>query len=385
METNDMTVCPACGTANDPSWGFCPGCGRPLTVKTETRRPDMRKLRSIIAVVLCLVACFCLYRGVAVITDQSYKFRMEHYADCMSGWSEVSELADSYPYGFFKDAYEDIADGYMEMAEDDMEKIWEFRTKAILFGASGALLLIGALVVLPKKRASGRALTECPNCKGPVTGPMRICPQCGAELPAEAPASAAKVFRYLVPVLAVVAVFAAAAVTVSAFREADRENTSTHKARGRAESYSAPRTGTEGALAKAESYLRSSAFSYSGLIDQLEYSGFSTYEATYAADNCGADWNEQALRKARSYLDSSAFSYTGLINQLEYSGFTPEQAKYGADRCGANWKEEAAEKAKSYLRTFPDWTRSKLKSQLEYCGFTSSEATYGVDHCGKNW
>ena len=227
----------------------------------------------------------------------------------------------------------------MEIAEDDMEKIWEFRTKAILFGASGALLLIGALVVLPKKRASGRALTECPNCKGPVTGPMRICPQCGAPLPAEAPATAAKVFsRYLIPVLAVVAVFAAAAVTVSAFKEADRENTSTHKARGRAQSYSAPRTGTEGALAKAESYLRSSAFSYSGLIDQLEY-----------------------------------------------SGFTPEQAKYGADRCGANWKEEAAEKAKSYLRTFPDWTRSKLKSQLEYCGFTSSEATYGVDHCGKNW
>ena len=54
-----------------------------------------------------------------------------------------------------------------------------------------------------------------------------------------------------------------------------------------------------------------SAFSREGLIDQLMYEKFSTEEATYAADNCGADWNEQALKKALSYLDVSAFSYKG--------------------------------------------------------------------------
>ena len=73
------------------------------------------------------------------------------------------------------------------------------------------------------------------------------------------------------------------------------------------------------------------AFSYSGLIEQLEYEGFSTSEATYAADNCGADWNEQAAKKAREYLDFMSFSRSGLIEQLEFEGFTRSQAEYGVN------------------------------------------------------
>lgn len=158
-----------------------------------------------------------------------------------------------------------------------------------------------------------------------------------------------------------------------------------YTSQGNSEYYSPPSTGTASALEKAKSYLRTSAFSYTGLVEQLEYSGFSNYEATYAANNCGADWNEQALRKAKSYLSTSAFSYKGLIDQLEYSGFTASQAKYGADRCGANWNEQAVKKAKSYLQSSSNWTKSRLKSQLEYSGFTSSEASYGVNNCGKSW
>ncbi len=67
-------------------------------------------------------------------------------------------------------------------------------------------------------------------------------------------------------------------------------------------------TGERNALKKAQSYLDFSAFSRDGLIGQLEYEGFSNSEATYGADNVGADWNEQALKKAKSYLDFSAFS-----------------------------------------------------------------------------
>ena len=35
---------------------------------------------------------------------------------------------------------------------------------------------------------------------------------------------------------------------------------------------------------------------------------------------------------AKRYLEVSSFSYQGLIDQLEYEGFTHEQAVYGADR-----------------------------------------------------
>ncbi len=92
--------------------------------------------------------------------------------------------------------------------------------------------------------------------------------------------------------------------------------------------------GEKNALKKALSYLDVMAFSYSGLIKQLEYEGYSHEEAKYGADNCGADWNEQAALKAQSYLDSMPFSREGLIEQLVYEGFTREQAEYGVQAVG---------------------------------------------------
>ena len=90
-------------------------------------------------------------------------------------------------------------------------------------------------------------------------------------------------------------------------------------------------TGEKNALNKAYDYLDYTAFSRSGLIDQLEFEGYSTSEATYAVDHCGADWNEQAVKKAQQYLDYMSFSKSGLIDQLEFEGFTPAQAEYGAN------------------------------------------------------
>ena len=86
------------------------------------------------------------------------------------------------------------------------------------------------------------------------------------------------------------------------------------------------------ALDRALSYLRSSAFSYEGLIDQLEYEGFTHAEAVYGADHCGADWKEQAVKSAKSYLSHMSFSKDGLIDQLEYEGFTRAEAEYGANQ-----------------------------------------------------
>lgn len=140
-------------------------------------------------------------------------------------------------------------------------------------------------------------------------------------------------------------------------------------------------TGEQNALESAQSYLRYMAFSRDGLIDQLEYEGFTTSEATYAVDNCGADWNEQALESANSYLSHMAFSYTGLIDQLEYEGFTTEQATYAVDSCGADWNEQAAKSAESYL-SHMSFSREELIDQLEYEGFTHEQAVYGAQANG---
>lgn len=93
-------------------------------------------------------------------------------------------------------------------------------------------------------------------------------------------------------------------------------------------------TGQKNARATAKSYLDYTSFSYTGLIGQLEYEGYSTEEATYAADKCGANWNEQAAKKAKEYMDYSSFSRSDLVNQLEYEGFTSSQVEYGVKAVG---------------------------------------------------
>lgn len=90
-----------------------------------------------------------------------------------------------------------------------------------------------------------------------------------------------------------------------------------------------PTSGEKNALESAKNYLRFMAFSYTGLIDQLEYEGYSYSEAKYAVDNCGADWYEQAVKCALEYM---SFSRSGLIEQLEYEGFTHDQAVYGVEQ-----------------------------------------------------
>lgn len=88
------------------------------------------------------------------------------------------------------------------------------------------------------------------------------------------------------------------------------------------------------AVSTAKDYLDFMAFSRQGLIEQLEYEGFTTEDATYGVDNSGADWMEQAVLTAQDYLDFSSFSRQELIDQLEYEGFTHEQAVHGVDAAG---------------------------------------------------
>jgi hypothetical protein len=85
------------------------------------------------------------------------------------------------------------------------------------------------------------------------------------------------------------------------------------------------------AVRSAQQYIDMSPFSRSGLIDQLEFEGFSTADATYAVDSLTVDWNEQAALSAQQYLEMTSFSKSGLIEQLEFEGFTSAQAEYGAN------------------------------------------------------
>lgn len=92
--------------------------------------------------------------------------------------------------------------------------------------------------------------------------------------------------------------------------------------------------GQRNALKSAKNYLSFTSFSYTGLIEQLEFEHYTHEEAVFAADNCGADWYDQAVKKAESYLDLLAFSKEGLVHQLEFEGFTSDQANYAVEKIG---------------------------------------------------
>lgn len=63
----------------------------------------------------------------------------------------------------------------------------------------------------------------------------------------------------------------------------------------------------ENAISEAASYLDYTAFSRSGLIEQLEYEGYKTEDATFAVDYSKVDWNKQAVASAKSYLGYTSF------------------------------------------------------------------------------
>jgi Host cell surface-exposed lipoprotein len=88
------------------------------------------------------------------------------------------------------------------------------------------------------------------------------------------------------------------------------------------------------AVQSAEKYLAMSAFSRSGLIQQLSSKygeGYARADALYAVDHVSVDWNEQAVRAAKNHLSERSFSREGLIHHLTAGygdGFTHTEATY---------------------------------------------------------
>ena len=85
------------------------------------------------------------------------------------------------------------------------------------------------------------------------------------------------------------------------------------------------------ALITAKSYLSCMAFSRRKLFGQLKFEGFTSQEAAYATDNCGANWFAEADKCAKLYMAAIPYTRQGLIEQLIFEGFTQQQAEYGAN------------------------------------------------------
>ena len=66
----------------------------------------------------------------------------------------------------------------------------------------------------------------------------------------------------------------------------------------------------------------------------MEYVGYETNDINFAVDNVVVDWNEECYECAEQYLEIMSFSKQGLIDQLEYEGYTNEQINYAINKVG---------------------------------------------------
>ncbi len=161
--------------------------------------------------------------------------------------------------------------------------------------------------------------------------------------------------------------------------------------------------GQKNALGSAESYLMFMGFSKNGLIEQLEFDGYTEEEAIFAVENVDVDWNEQAVLSAENYLSFMSFSRSELIEQLKFDGFTTEQATFALDYienaqaentpnesldAGSSevtmGQKNALGSAEDYL-VFMSFSREGLIDQLKFDGYSDDEAVYAVDNVGADW
>ena len=124
------------------------------------------------------------------------------------------------------------------------------------------------------------ALIKCPNCGNDISDKAKRCPKCSQQLALDntnlpRDTDSKKVAKYLglgISLFIIVCIIVIASNTATT--KSKRSYYSYDNSYSKSSSYSVPKTGNERALAKAQSYLNSSAFSYTGLLDQLEYEGF---------------------------------------------------------------------------------------------------------------
>ena len=149
------TNCPECNAEVDGEVLVCPYCGFPikkrpiqegsiaLEVQTQPIAPEKQKKMKLIGAVMCIIGCICLIIAVTRITNDEYKFYLEHYEDCMEGYEDCMNEA-KYSSGYFASSYRSIASAYEDMAEDDMKMIWKYRGTAIACCVVGiGLIFIG--------------------------------------------------------------------------------------------------------------------------------------------------------------------------------------------------------------------------------------------------
>lgn len=196
------------------------------------------------------------------------------------------------------------------------------------------------------------ALISCPKCGNTISEYSDVCPHCGHPIRKEKEKKRRAMYATLGTSAVIIAITAVVILlSFLAGRKKAAAPTSTPKtARYTVNIQPAP-TSFNYSISPSQNYRANSAvgkraraliaekpYSYSGLVRQLRYEGFSLSDLLYGLSPDDFDWNEQAARKAQELVASGSYTRDALIEKLKSLSFSGKEAEYGADHCGQAWE-----------------------------------------------
>ena len=154
---NNCKECYECGTLLMKSAIVCTKCGAPMSVinedATKVDKVVLNKSKNrYIGIGMIIIACILFVISFSRVNNEKYEFYKKHYEDCEEGYIETKSMANSYSSGFFKSSYNNIADSYQDMMDNDMDEINKFRTQAVICLATGVVFIIVGTIKLRKEK-----------------------------------------------------------------------------------------------------------------------------------------------------------------------------------------------------------------------------------------
>ena len=144
----------------------------------------------------------------------------------------------------------------------------------------------------------------------------------------------------------------------------------------------------EQAAKRAKALASTGITNYDNLVEKLESEGFTRDQAEIGArsaaqslDSQSGDSTDSAIEAAKKYIETGNYTYTSLIDKLQQDGYSTADAEYAANNCGANWKGMAANEAKKLLDGGMT-TKEEVVDQLIFKGFTYEQAVHGAEANG---
>lgn len=283
--------CANCGKKNHDGAKFCVNCGKPIAPEKPAPEPDeyVKKLRHERKKAIMIIAPLC---ALAVIAAIAMVWRFNIFSVFVNGKKSETAIA--------RDKVVEICEAYLdgEYTEDEAKYMLDLVDIPNTTGGENLETYVGIL-------KTHLGLMSLPFGESDTSDFERIVDNV-KKLTVDYPAL-----------------------------DAEREAEAATQTATPETAMSAARNSADAALEDAYGYIELDIpVSYDMLVEQLVYEGYSEDVATYAADNCGADWYAQALKGAQYTLDHdhSDISYDALVMILEAYGFTEDQAVYGADQ-----------------------------------------------------